>query len=197
MIPLWFTSYLKFKSTPVLSSFEYFICPYYFIKFWCLHKLSFTFACGKKPKWYKTKQLFPLQMLPIWLWEIMAVWPNFSKHLLPWLCHLACHKFIFLTFWGLLHVNEGWHQHHSYPKPILWVICQCIIKSNTLCVIHCLKQTKLEKLFPSVLYLKISKSSKLYKNVFTATFLQIYMKLKFGWESSSTDVIQMSQSPFF
>ena len=69
------------------------------------------------------------------------------------LCHLACHKVIFLSFWGLL--NAGWHHLRSYVKPILRVISQCIIiKSNTLCVICCLEQTKLGKLFPSVLYLE-------------------------------------------
>ena len=69
------------------------------------------------------------------------------------LCHLACHKVIFLSFWGLL--NAGWHQLCSNVKPILWVISQCIIiKSNTLCVTYYLEQTKLGKLFPSVLYLE-------------------------------------------
>lgn len=59
------------------------------------------------------------------------------------LCHLACYKFIFfLSFWCLL--NAGWHQHQSYAKQILRVICQCIIKSNTLCVISYLKQTKVD-----------------------------------------------------
>lgn len=161
MIPLWFTSYLKFKSIPVISSFEYFIRPFYFVKFWCLHKLSFTFACGKKPKWYKPSSCFPSKCCQFgyersWLCDLIFL-SICSCGFCIGQCHLACHKFISLSFWGLL--NAGWHQHHSYAKPLPWVICQCIIKSNTSCVIHCLKQTKLEKFFPSVLYLKISKSS--------------------------------------
>ena len=68
-------------------------------------------------------------------------------------------------------LNVDFHQHRSYCKPILGVICQHIIKSNTSCVINGLKRTKLEKLFSSET--KNCGTETHVLSSFTATFRQI------------------------
>ena len=142
--------HLSEVSIPVISSFGYFTCPFYFLKFRCFHKLSFTLA--RNHAVVSPSKCYQFGYERSWLSRLIFL-SICSLAFCIGLCHLACHKVIFLSFWGLL--NAGWHQLRSYVKPILWVISQCIIiKSNTLCAIYCLQQTKLGKLFQSVLYLE-------------------------------------------